>query len=261
MFWPQTRLIVCMLTRQQTKKENVASYNARFDELETKLDKLLDLNTSMNTLLNSVVQRVDALDTRTEMLTGEIHEQGIKLNSQENRVSELEEKLQQAFEYIDQLENRHRQNNLKLLNVPEGEEKDMSMITFLIKIFEEKWGLKLKEEDFDRAHRVGPLRDNAQYPRAIIFKLHQYQKKLHILKVAKGRLNGSSLRVVTDISAQLRSKRAAFWPVREQLHRLNIKTFMRHPAILCVEDGGKMTSFKSLEEAKEELKRKYPSVK
>lgn len=236
------------------------SYNARFDEIESELDKLLELNSSINTLLNAVVQRVDALDTRMETLMGEMHNQGVNLDSQEKRVLALEKKLQQATDYIDQLENRHCQNNLRLLNVLEREEKDMSMIIFLVKTFEEKWSLMLKEEDFERAHCVGPIKDNAKYPWAIIFRLHHYQEKLQILKLSRERQDGCNFRVVTDMSAQLRSRRTEFWPLREQLHRLKIKTYIRHPATLCVEDDGKVMSFSSLEEAKGELKRKHPSV-
>ncbi|XP_034545240.1 uncharacterized protein LOC117816948 [Notolabrus celidotus] len=252
-----------MLTRQQNKMPTSgggSSYNARFDELESKLDKILELNASTNTLLNSVVQRMDAFDGRMENLVGEMHDQGVKLDTQENRVSKLERKMQLATDYIDQLENRHRQNNLRLLNVPEREERDLPMITFLVKTLKEKWSLTLKEEDFERAHRVGPIKDNAKHPRAIIFKLHHFQKKLQILKQAKGRQDGSNFRVVTDMSAQTRARRAEFWPLREQLHRLNVKTFLRHPATLCVEDGGTVMSFGSFEEAKVELQQKYPSI-
>ncbi len=40
----------------------LAGANTRFDDLESKLDKLLNLQTATNTLLSSGAQRVDALD-------------------------------------------------------------------------------------------------------------------------------------------------------------------------------------------------------
>lgn len=249
-----------MQTRSQAEMQGPTSFNARFDELETRQGKLLELSTSNNTLLNSVVRRVDKIDTRTEVLTGELHDQGVKLDLQEKRVAELEGKLQQSMEYIDQLENQHRQNNLRMLNVPEKEEKDQPMIHFLIKLFEEKWSLTLKEQDFERAHRVGVIKDNVKHPRAIIFKLHHYHKKLEIWKKTRGGQEGCNFKVVMDMLIQLRRKRAEMWPLREQLHRLNLKTYIWHPAILCVDDGGRVKSFKTLEEAKEELKHTYTSI-
>lgn len=47
---------------------------ARFDELENKLDKLLEMHKDTNTLISSLVKRVDSLDHRMEVFTGEIHD-------------------------------------------------------------------------------------------------------------------------------------------------------------------------------------------
>ena len=251
-------------TRHQSKMQpgqvaGTGNYNARFDELDSKLDKLLELNASTNTMLNNVVGRVDTLDAKTESIMADVHEQGLRLNSQEKRVSELEKKLQQANDYIDQLENRHRENNLRLLNAGEGEERN-TPIPYLVKILAEKWNLELKEDDFEKAHRVGPLKDNAKRPRAIIFKLHHFQKKQLIWKQTRETPEGCDLKIVQDTSVQLRMKKAEYWPLREQLHLLDIKTYIKHPATLYVEDGETTMSFKSPDEAKREMKRKYPAI-
>ena len=57
------------------------------------------------------------------------------------------------MDVIDQLENRHRQNDLRLLNVPEKEESGSTMIDFLVKTYMEKWKLLHVADDFERAHR------------------------------------------------------------------------------------------------------------
>lgn len=190
-----------------------------------------------------------------------MHVYGAMVDAQESKTGVLEKQLKDALYRIDQLENRHRQNNLRLLNVPEDREKDLSMPSSLVKTFEEKWNLKLKEEDFERAHRVGPMRDTSEYPRAIIFKLHHYQKNVYIWRGTRGQLQGCNLRVVSDMSAMVRAKKKEFWPLREQLHLINVKTFLRYPVTLHVEDGGQVTTFTSVEKAKLELKKKYPSIK
>lgn len=151
-------------TRQQRQKmagagetvEAGIDYNARFDGLESKLNKLLQVNTSTNILLDSAVKRIEALETRFESAMAEVHDYGVLVEAQVSRTGALEKKLQDALDHIDQLENRHRQNSLRLLNVLEGSEKDLPMSAFLVKTFAEKWKLELKEEDFERAHRVGP---------------------------------------------------------------------------------------------------------
>lgn len=71
------------------------------------VNKLLESNTSTNTLLNSIVQRADDLDTRIDTLKDERHNQVVQLDNQENWISELEKNLQHAIGYIDQLENQY----------------------------------------------------------------------------------------------------------------------------------------------------------
>lgn len=67
-----------------------------FNKLETKLDKRLYRNTSVNTL-----------DFHSSNSRYTIHDQEIKLNSKEKQASNLEENVQQVIEYINLLENRH----------------------------------------------------------------------------------------------------------------------------------------------------------
>ncbi|CAM4686592.1 unnamed protein product [Leuciscus chuanchicus] len=175
-------------------------YNARFDGIESKLNKLLQVNTSTNTLLDSAVKRIEALETRFESAMAEVHDYGVLVEAQ----------------------------------------------------------LELKEEDFERAHHVGAKRHDTGYPRAIIFKLHHYQKKLYIWKGTRRQIEGCNFKVVPDMSVAVREKRKAFWPLREQLHQIDIKTFLKFPATLYVEDGDLVNTFTSPEKARLELKKKYP---
>ena len=240
--------------------ETIVSLGAKLSDLTSKMDKLVDLTTANNILLNTVVKRVETLETKVETNAGTLHDTEVQLITQNKRITHLENKLKQAMDVIDQLENRHRQNNLRLLNVQEKEESGMTMIDFLVKTFMEKWKLPLVADDFERAHRMGPVRDNQKHPRAIIFKLHHFQKKQRIINVCKTSPEDCDLRVVPDISVQRQARRSEFWPLRKQLHQLGLKTYFRHPAILWVEDGAQKMSFNSLDQAQEHLKLQYPSI-
>ncbi len=71
-----------------------------------------------------------------------------------------------------------------------------------------------------------PFKENACFPCTIILKLNHLQKKILILEAVRERGESSELpkyRITLDISTQLRRKWGAFWPLREQLHKLDIK--------------------------------------
>lgn len=93
---------------------------------------------------------------------GALHDTGVKLNSQDKRISHLENKLKQAVDMLDQLENWHRQNNLRLMNVPEKEESGTTMIDFLVK----NGNCRLLQVTWGQSER---------HLRAIDFKLHHFQ--------------------------------------------------------------------------------------
>ena len=110
--------------------ETIVSLGAKLSDLTSKMDKLVDLTTANNILLNTVVKRVETLETKVETNAGTLHDTEVQLITQDKRITHLENKLKQAMDVIDQLENRHRQNNLRLLNVQEKEESGMTMIDF-----------------------------------------------------------------------------------------------------------------------------------
>lgn len=45
---------------------------ARFDDLENKRDEILEMHTARNMLITSLVTRMDSIDKKMEVLTGEV---------------------------------------------------------------------------------------------------------------------------------------------------------------------------------------------
>lgn len=78
--------------------ETTVSLGAKLADLTSKVDRLVDLTTANNILLNTVVKRVETLETKVETNAGALHDTGVKLNSQDKRISHLENKLKQAMD-------------------------------------------------------------------------------------------------------------------------------------------------------------------
>lgn len=151
--------------------------------------------------------------------------------------------------------------------MPEHSEKGTEIIPFVIKLLNDEWGLSLSEADVEKAHRLGAHKKNARYARGIIFRVQNMQTKHKILQAVKVRRTQdtsfeeekSKYRIVPDISLQMRKRRDAFWPLRERLHKLNITTKVKYPAVLLVQDGEEELRFSNLQEAEEELNTRFPA--
>ena len=219
-----------------------------------KLDLILEKLGRMET-------RMDSFEHSAGVMRGDIFNNASRIDELEEKLTETEEKLDQALDELDQLNNRHRENNCRLLNVDEGAEEALGIFPFLVNFMKEECDLELKEKDFEKAHRLGRQREDQKYPRAIIFKMNHFQKKLAILKATKDTLKEGKYRIVPDMSDRLRRRRNDFWPLREQLHAMEIKTFFKGPATLHVEDGERVLKFDTLAAAKKRLKRSYPGLK
>lgn len=80
--------------------ETIVSLGAKLADLTPKVDKLVDLTTDNNILLNTVVKRVETLETKVETNVGALHDTrsiGVQLISQDKRIIHLENKLKQAM--------------------------------------------------------------------------------------------------------------------------------------------------------------------
>ncbi|RXM97828.1 hypothetical protein EOD39_13935 [Acipenser ruthenus] len=176
---------------------------------------------------------------------------------------DLETKLQNAIDEIDQLENRLCRNNLRIINFPEDIEK-YNMTTYLVSRIAAKFAIQLEESDIESAHRIRRKDKAATFPRMTVFKLHHFQKKVEILKALRSAaelcIQDRTVRIVPDLSSRLRKHRGAFRPLRNQLDKIGIKSQVRHPATLWIWDGNYLRQFETPQEATESLKSKYPDI-
>lgn len=92
-----------------------------------------------------------------------------------------------------------------------------------------------------RAHGVAfSRRKQDDPPRPFIARIHRYQDKERILKLAReaGSLSfrGSEIHIYPDYSAEVSKKRAAFYTVKSQLRNAGFRYQMFFPAKLQVAD-------------------------
>lgn len=239
------------------------------------------------TLRQVTTQLLEAIQSSTTSLTGKIEEVKIdvgllrqdlqnlrgRVREVEDRVSTLEdttapipakvEVLEKAanswVQRADDLENRLRRNNLRILGLPERSEGQHPCE------FVERW-LKelLPEAQFtplfavERAHRV-PARalPPGAPPRPFLARMLSSKDRDAALQAARKipelKYNGASISIFPDFSAALQKIRATFIDVKRRLRSHSIPYSMAYPARLRVAHNDKTLFFTSPKEAEEWL--------
>lgn len=198
--------------------------------------------------------------------TIERHDQTVQnmeasLNDMETRLTleskclTLSQENQSLRQKTDDLENRSRRNNIRItciLEKIEGGQPTAFMEMFLKELFG-SYSLPTPLT-VDRAHRVAAPRGRQDGPpRPLIARVHYYQTKERILKLAReaGSLSfrGSNLHIYPDFSAEVSKKRAAYFTVKSQLKSGGFGYRMLFPAKLQVTDkNGQKLLFSSPDE-------------
>uniref|UniRef100_H3A6R1 L1 transposable element RRM domain-containing protein n=1 Tax=Latimeria chalumnae TaxID=7897 RepID=H3A6R1_LATCH len=191
---------------------------------------------SINNKLDNFSQRLDASERRI----GDVKD---RVDHIENILSEVH----QLREKCDDLENRARRSNLRIVGLPEGIE-GRDPISFVEKLLVEVLG----EETFpgrvkiERAHR------------ALRPWLLRFPDKIRILRRARelGQLTFKNQKIFffPDVSADLQARRREFTEAWRLCHSLHLPFSLLHPAKLRVSlrDGPRF--FVNPEEATEFLK-------
>ncbi|KAL6477455.1 hypothetical protein MHYP_G00132900 [Metynnis hypsauchen] len=155
---------------------------------------------------------------------------------------------------LDDLEGRSRRNNIKIVGVPEGEEKGKPT-EFVANLLPKLLGAAHFTEPLivDRAHRVlQPKPPEGAKPRSIIARVHFYTEKERILRLRGGRnldYNGHKVLIFPDYTAEVLGQRRSFRDVMQALRAQQVVHTLRFPAKLCVRYKGQLKCFTSPSEA------------
>uniref|UniRef100_A0A8C5PCI5 Uncharacterized protein n=1 Tax=Leptobrachium leishanense TaxID=445787 RepID=A0A8C5PCI5_9ANUR len=207
-------------------------------------------------------EKLGRLSASLELALSQLTSQAQRLTEVEDRVSTLEDGLtplqttvdshdsllSTLLDKIDDLENRSRRNNLRIVGLPEtvkGPQLQHFVSTWLPTALGIATNVPLVVE---RVHRLGPdLSPSLTRPRTVIFKLLNFMDKTNILQAYRkaGALDyqGTTLRLFQDFSASLAARRRAFAPVCTKLAAANIRFTLQYPARLRVHLHGQVTFY------------------
>ncbi len=205
-------------------------------DIGSKFDGVLTVINGIKSDFKDFAARLEQAEDRIGNIEDDIAGEKTKTAMLEKQVSELTSK-------VDDLENRSRRSNLRLVNLPEKVEKG-NAVAFL-----EKWLPDvLGPETFpaplviERAHRL-PGAPQSSAPRVMIMKFLNFNDKIRVMQAArkKGKIMYENHHVMffQDISTELHKKRKRFDDVKQHLRDLKIDYGIIYPAKLRLIHQGK----------------------
>uniref|UniRef100_H3AKL6 L1 transposable element RRM domain-containing protein n=1 Tax=Latimeria chalumnae TaxID=7897 RepID=H3AKL6_LATCH len=231
------------------------------NSMESILQDIHQTNSQIEERISEIKSSISSMDKKMEAFTKGLDEAEHRLGNTEDSVHGLETTVQQLQETVvklqektDDLENRSRRRNLRLVGLPEGEEgKDPSP-------FLESWlpsFLNLPDLsnnlEVERAHQAFlPRTSSTDRPRMLIFKLLRYRDKEVILRQARnlGTLTFKNF----QMSADLFQKRKSFFGVKRLCKDLDIPFALLFPARLWIDFQGQRLFFTNPLDAENHMK-------
>lgn len=228
-------------------------------EMTTNVTKALDIKlTPVLELLKVQGERLDAHEARLNESERRISTLEDAADPARIRIASLEKSVLFLTDRIDDLENRGRRRNVRILNLSEEAEGTNPTLFF------ERWlpeVLRIKTKDgrikLDRAHRVTGFKPSpTQKPRPVIVRFHNYQDKQRVMNASwnMGRNgqavihDGATVMFFPDMSAALARKRKGYGVVKKRLRTLGAVYRQIYPALLKVTYRGSSKVFSSPEE-------------
>lgn len=218
--------------------EITANISKIIDEKMDPISQLLQLHRSE---LDEHNKRITEAETRISTLEDVVTPIEAKLQSLEKLVHDMGERAED-------LENRGRRKNIRIVGLPEGVEGDNptrffeSWLPKALSIASKAGRIKL-----ERAHRsLAPKPSPTQRPRPILVRFHNFQDKQQVLNAArelgiKGsplKFGDSTVMFFQDFSASVLRKRKMFDEVKKRLKSIGAEYRQIYPALLKVNFRG-----------------------
>uniref|UniRef100_A0A3P9MU56 L1 transposable element RRM domain-containing protein n=1 Tax=Poecilia reticulata TaxID=8081 RepID=A0A3P9MU56_POERE len=254
----QTKLFDHNLRGEARKaNKNMAAQEEISDSENSKSDQIL---VALESLKSEFSSKLDDLLVTLQDMKQEMKDYNERMSRAEDRISSAEDEVANlhANKLID-LETRSRLKNLRLVNLPEGAEGS-DLCAFLEKWIPKALGREKLQTSLslERAHRLGPRKDGASRPRALIMKFLNYREKQAVIRVARKKdifYKEQRVRFYPDLATGLHQLRKMFDSIREVLRNLNIRNAITYPATRLVTYENETLAFKTPEEASEFIKK------
>uniref|UniRef100_H3AG89 L1 transposable element RRM domain-containing protein n=1 Tax=Latimeria chalumnae TaxID=7897 RepID=H3AG89_LATCH len=206
--------------------------------------------------LNALTLRLTSVESRVEVLESGDVDKVARIDRLEEDIAYQSRFTSDLWDRLQDLENRSRRNNIRVLGVPEGSEEGFpSGPAFLMSLLQEILQLEPGVSfEIERALRsLGPRPGFGQRPRLIIARFLRFLDRNKVLQLSRGKgeltWRRGKVMIFPDMSPELAALRHQFIPVRRKCISLGLKYAIQYSALLQILVGGQNKNFADPEEA------------
>lgn len=182
-----------------------------------------ELSKDCSIITTDLKRDIQGIGERFELIETKVAETVTKVNQNSTMITDLQDRLEEAYTKIEDLENRSRRYNVRLRSLPENhtdlEEAMRELMKELIP------DITVRHMEINRIHRVLTAPRSDGLPRNIIIKPHCYRIKEKLMLAARNRpdlsLFGAPIQLFTDLAPSTVQKRRK--PLLQQLMNSQIK--------------------------------------
>lgn len=222
----------------------INSCRASVEGLSCQIKEIKDELLLIKQELQKAVDRITGLEGRVSQVEDDVF-------PLQQDVKSMKEQLGRINEKMDEMENRLRRDNIRIVGLPERCE-GQNPIAFLEGWFTEIFGRDAFSPQLaiERAHRV-PFRapPPGGRPRSLLMKFLNHRDKLTLMRKAREKglilYNGARVSFFADFSPELQRRRESFVEIKRTLQKYDVKYALLYPARLRVEAMGEVLFFDS----------------
>ena len=238
----------------------------RIDELSENVNKEMeDIKKNQSEMKNTILEMKNSL----EGLKSRVEDTEERICELEERLEEItqgeqvkEKRIKKSEDSLRDLWNNMKRTNIRVIRVPEGEERDKGAENLFQEIIDENFPNLRKETDIQvqeaqRApNKINPKRPT---PRHIIIKMSRIKDKERILKATREcqvTYKGNPIRLSADFSAETLQARREWHDIFKVLKGKNLQPRILYTTRLSFKMEGEIKNFPDKQKLKEFVTKK-----
>lgn len=260
--------LAAVLSELQSLRTDITLMNTKMDSIDSlggKLDKLEEGITEMSKSVSAVQESLVNLKQDISANATRLTEAEDRIGATEDCLEGMKTELAAASKRIaclelktEDLENRGRRKNLRLVGLPEGAEGTRPMLSYIQHMMPTWLGPDAanKPLTLERAHR-SLAKPRPDQNRAVLIRFLHFQDREFVFRTAKQRVithEGHKIFFAQDFSAETMKKRSHFNAVRKKfIEAGSFRGFQLYPCKMRILHNGKILLFSTPEEAEDFL--------